>query len=582
MQQLPKIHPTKIKALFLLLVLGMLGLATSSQAQISVQAGVTPGQISVGDHAQLSIQIRGVSKIPQQPSIEIEGLEVQPAGTAQSVNIDGNTGKTMISIVYTYLLSSDKAGDFEIPALDLTVEGQAFKTQALKLKVVEGAAAPEEYQPILSLETGKSEVFEGEVFPLTITLKVHQNTNLTEFPFPQLPRENFAMKRFQRNPDQSIQELNGALYRVFNYRTSISAIKSGELSLGPADAKVELLVPDGTGRRDPFGGMSARQRTFKIKSNPLMIKVKPLPEAGKPANFSGAVGSFTVQIQAQPLKVVEGDPIAATIYVNGTGNFESISAPEMEKQDGWRLYPAKLVQENRNSGMEPGTIAYSQVLIPDQVQQVIPPFALAYFNPESGTYAVAKTEPIPIQVVPNPNKAAAAKTGISAPSGIRDYSFTDKSVSGESLEGILGIQRSNGPLLPLASTSVATPIPWLVHGISGSLLLGILATSIFKKQGQKQAAKVEKQAPPAKAADILKRLRGERTSLRTFYTQAGEFLTAWQRETNRPLPTESSTGEAVKRIQMRRNFYCYGANADADQPVPASEYEEILDALKQF
>ena len=139
MQQLPSIHPSKIKALFLLLVLGMLGLATSSQAQISVQAGVTPGQISVGEHAQLSVQIRGVSKIPQQPSIEIEGLEVQPAGTAQSVNIDGNTGKTMISIVYTYLLSSDKPGDFDIPALDLTVEGQAFKTQALKLKVVEGA-----------------------------------------------------------------------------------------------------------------------------------------------------------------------------------------------------------------------------------------------------------------------------------------------------------------------------------------------------------------------------------------------------------------------------------------------------------
>ena len=240
---------------------------SSAQAQVTVQAGINPPEIAVGDHAQLSIHVRGISQVIQQPEIAIPDLEVQPAGTAQSVNI-GPDGRAVVSAAYTYLLTAEKAGEYNIESLDITVEGQVYKTQPLKLKVVEGNAANDQYQPILKLETGKTEVYEGEVFPLAITLLVHQNSNLTDLPFPQLPRENFAMKRFQRNPDQNIVELNGAIYRAFNYRTSLNAIKSGDLELGPAEAKVDLLVPDGTGRRDPFGGISARQRQTapKIRS----------------------------------------------------------------------------------------------------------------------------------------------------------------------------------------------------------------------------------------------------------------------------------------------------------------------------
>ena len=572
---MPRRIPRLIRLLALLI--SMTGLAS---AQITVLAGLSPGKIAIDDHAQLTIQIRGATKLPNQPAIIIDGLQVEPSGMAQNTSINSN-GQVQVQVSYTYLLSADKVGDYPIPAQDITVEGQVYKTAPLTLKVMEAAAVPNEYQPLVELEVAKQEVYEGEVVPITITLKINRNSNFTEPPNVQLTREGFAMKRFQRNPDQSIEEHNGAIYQVVRYRTSLHAIKAGQLTLGPAEARVELLVPDGSGRRDPFGGMSARQKTFKITSNTLSITAKPLPTNGKPDNFSGAVGNFTVQIQAQPLKLMEGDPIAATLYVNGTGNFESLSAPEMESAEGWRLYPAKLVQENRNSGLESGSVAYSQVLIPEKVLPKIPSFVLNYFNPDIGQYVTAKTDPLPLQITANPNKPGTG-TKPAVESGVKDFSFTDPSVPREDLQGALGIARSMGTLFPLATAPPAGFSPWWIHGMGGAILLSILGSAMLSKMRARATPKEALLTAPPKPADILRQLRGERGSLRAFYSLADEFLTAWTREHQRSLPGTPAAQEAIDRIRKRRNFYCYGAEPQADQPVPASEHQEITGALKDF
>jgi hypothetical protein len=568
----------------LLCVSLFLGLMSHGQAQVSVLAGITPGEVSVGDHAQLTIQIRGVNQRIDYPTISAPDLLIEPSGENNTTQIDGNTGTVTIFSAFTYMVSATKAGEYEIPAQNITVAGQVYQTQPLKLKVVDGPSSVEEYQPILQIEVGKKEVFEGEVFPLTIVLMIHQNTNIAELPFPSLPRENFAMKRFQRNPDQTVQQMNGQLYRVFNYRTTLNAIKSGELSLGPAEAKVELLVPDGSGRRDPFGGISARQRTFKIKSNSLSVNSLPLPKEGQPANFSGAVGSFTLQIQAQPLRVLEGDPIAATIYINGTGNFESLLAPTLSSEDGWRLYPAKLVQENRNSGLEPGTVAFNQVLFPEKALSAIPPYVLTYFNPETKQYAEARTEAIPIVVQPNPNRPTTANASAGGPvvSGIRDFSFEGKSPPAEALQGTLSITSSMGNLIPLAQlSSVAAPTRW-IHLLGGTILTAILAVAGIRKWRASAASAEEKAAAPPKASDLLRQLRSETSSLRKFYTLAESYLQAWLRESGDSFPSDAKKQELINRIRLRRDFYCYGAAAEADQAVPHSEHQEILDALKSI
>ena len=139
--------PRRIPSLLLLLAL-LFSMAGLASAQITVLAGLSPGKIAVGDHAQLTIQIRGATKLPNQPAIIIDGLQVEPSGMAQNTSINGN-GQVQVQVSYTYLLSAENVGDYPIPAQDITVEGQVYKTAPLNLKVMEAAAVPNEYQPLV-------------------------------------------------------------------------------------------------------------------------------------------------------------------------------------------------------------------------------------------------------------------------------------------------------------------------------------------------------------------------------------------------------------------------------------------------
>lgn len=560
----------------------LLALAPWADAQVSAQAQISPASISVGDPATLTVQIRGATSLTEEPTFSVDGLEIIAAGTShQSFSING---RTTIIVNLNYQVRSEKTGDYVIPEVEINLgNGQKVKTNPVTLKVVEQSQMPDIYSPLMQLSVAKNQIWEGEVVPLTISVLAHQDTSPVEIGFPQIPRDNFAMKRFQRNPDQSISEMNGDAYRVFNYRTTVSPVKAGQFVLGPAETKVEMLVPDGSGRRDPFGGLGMRQRSFRPKSNTVMMTVKPLPAEGRPAAFSGAVGNFQMVAQAQQTKVQVGDPISVTVQVTGVGNFETLVPPTLENSDGFRLYDSKQVAENRSSGLEPGAVAYNQVLMPEKELKQIPAYILTFFNPESGQYSTVKTPAIPIQVTPNPNRQPEASN---APGAVaRDFASSGKNAPTESMEQVLSVRRTPPAWqdLPVTVAAAVNPgaAPWLLHGIPGAALLAMLAWGAAKRWNSRQQDRPRRTEAPPRPADILRQLRAERSSLRKFYGTAADFLTAWQSEKQQSLPADGPAANAVQRIRQRRDFYCYGS-AEADQPVPESEHHEILEALKQF
>ena len=80
-----------------------------------------------------------------------------------------------------------------------------------------------------------------------------------------------------------------------------------------------LQIPSASGRR-------LVDERFNLKSKVVTIKSKELPKEGKPSDFSGAIGKFSLDLQADPLKVNIGDPIALRFTISGNGGFEFIDA----------------------------------------------------------------------------------------------------------------------------------------------------------------------------------------------------------------------------------------------------------------
>ena len=90
-----------------------------------------------------------------------------------------------------------------------------------------------------------------------------------------------------------------------------------------------------------FGNMmsSGDIRQITVPTQSAKLDVKPLPKEGRPDDFSGAIGQFSLQTSAAPKQAAAGDPISLNVTVSGRGNFDAMGSPVLLEADGWRTYP---------------------------------------------------------------------------------------------------------------------------------------------------------------------------------------------------------------------------------------------------
>jgi hypothetical protein len=137
-----------------------------------------------------------------------------------------------------------------------------------------------------------------------------------------------------------------------------------------------------------------------VKSPELLLSVAPFPEAGKPREFSGTVGQFQMDVTSAPAEVKAGDPVTLTMKISGVGNFDSVQSPVLSSSDGFKVYTA----EARDTAE--GKI-FEQVIIPlSEKVTGIPAIIFAFFDPVSGEYVRRRQGPVPLRVMPSPEKTA--------------------------------------------------------------------------------------------------------------------------------------------------------------------------------
>ena len=161
------------------------------------------------------------------------------------------------------------------------------------------------------------------------------------------------------------------------------------MTVGPAKMGLSMVVRGRGGRRgffdDPFFG--GEPRRLEITSDPLELTVLPLPEADKPADFSGAVGSFDFEVKAAPLDVAAGDPVTVTYTIRGTGSLDNVTPPAIPAGDGLRVYPP----QQTSAGAKPAAAnvaerTFEQVVIPERAGTLdLPTLRFSFFDPATNT-----------------------------------------------------------------------------------------------------------------------------------------------------------------------------------------------------
>ncbi len=182
----------------------------------------------------------------------------------------------------------------------------------------------------------------------------------------------------------------------------------GRLTISPLESEIS--------RVDFFG---ATLRTERLKTEPLTIEVLPLPTAGQPPNFdTSAVGQFTLRAEVDRDRVNVGEAVTLKLIINGQGNLRKLAAPILPRLDGWKVYEPKVSVTLDQSEKVAGSKTVEYLLLPERAGGTdIPPFTLAFFDPERGSYVSERSNSLHIEVTPEGTPAATQPAGASTVAG---------------------------------------------------------------------------------------------------------------------------------------------------------------------
>jgi BatD DUF11 like domain len=393
-------------------------LSRPAHADLSIRANVSPQRAQVGEPLTLSIDISGAQNVSA-PAVVIDGFDVQYVGPSTQISIVN--GAVNSSVQHRYSLMPLRPGRFTLGPFKVDYQGKSYQTASFSVEVAatgqpQAQTHPGGTQPgavnsrtlRLELSLPQQQAYLHQRLPLDLTLYVGP-LRVADVQYPSLAADGLSLDKFPE-PSQRQQVIDGETYQVVHFQTTVVPLRTGSLTIGPASLQLSLLSRRREGlSNDPFfqhffqdDPFSTQRRPLELHSDPVTLNVLPLPEEGKPAGFSGAVGSFTLQVSAAPTELTAGDPVTLRMTLNGSGNLADAGAPELANTDGFRTY-----ETHGSKPADGGTAiakSFEQVLIPnDAGARTIPPVRFSYFDPQAQRYETVQSQPIALVVHPPRN-----------------------------------------------------------------------------------------------------------------------------------------------------------------------------------
>ena len=393
------------------LFFGFLLLATSTSA-VTFTASVERDTIYLGESVGFSLTFEGAQPdgTPNIPAIA--GLQFSYNGPSSQFSFVN--GQTSTTITHNYTITPRQVGDFTIPALSATLGNQKLTTQPVQLKVLKPGAPPPEAlaagtQPVfLKLQLPKTNLFLGEVITGEFQLYLREGVGAGQFQFTGTPTEGVTLGKMAELQHRRVQ-IGNSIYTVVPIAIVLAPIKTGPLTLGPVTASVVVEQPGSNNRRrDPFslfGNIERRQVSLVTEEQALQCL--PLPTTGKPADFTGAVGNFTLTVSIGPTNVATGDPITVRVQISGRGALDGLTLPVQSAWGNFKTYPPTAKIETSDQLGLQGTKTFEEIISPENADiQELPPFTFSFFDPETKTYRTLTHPATKLTVRPGGNVVA--------------------------------------------------------------------------------------------------------------------------------------------------------------------------------
>lgn len=390
-----------------------------SQAEVRF-IGTSKQKVSVGERFRIVYEVNGEGRKFISPTFgSLQVLSGPNTSTNSSVQYVNGQVRQNYSQTYTYIVEATKAGKVNVSSARITVAGKSYSSNVISIEVVKGQAQ----QQGSSGDRNQSQRDMGVLQDDDVYIRVIVNNSnpflgeqvlVTYRIYTRIPISNLLLKKASsfngfwsknltdsnKQLKQSTQIINGEEYIVADIaKYAIFPQKTGKLTIDPAEMDVvaQLRVQQQRKRsndpfeqffNDPFFNRNVRNVEVTLKTKPLNIVVKTLPEKGKPEGFTGAVGDFDFKSGIDRDRLTTNDALTIKVTISGKGNLELIELPALKLPTDFETYDPKVTNNIKTgtSGVS-GSKRLEYLAIPRAAGDfVIEPIIFSYFNPKTKSY----------------------------------------------------------------------------------------------------------------------------------------------------------------------------------------------------
>lgn len=370
------------------------------------------------------------------PNFVDAGLDILAGPTQSTASsfqyINGQSSRTS-TFTITYVVVAQKAGNITIGEAHIISKDKELSTKAVPIEAIEEtqqqstSAAAEQGNALqhqlaqddilIRLNLSRSTVYKGE--PILASLTLYTRASIAGLEDAKLPSFNgfWSQELPTEEYQPQRQTLNGKVYDSQVIKEYLLyPQQAGEITIEPTTlTAVAQIVMRNNNNYDPFfgGGAEIYNVKRKLSTGNITINVKELP-ADAPASFTGAVGSFTMKTTLPPAELQANSAANYNVEIAGEGNLTFLQQPKLELPSSFELYNVRSTESIRTSTS--GTRGYRRFEYPfiarAEGEYDIKPIEFTYFSPEKESYITLSSEPLHINILPDPQAGASIPTQI--------------------------------------------------------------------------------------------------------------------------------------------------------------------------
>ena len=407
-----------MKHLKSIIVILMLAVANAAAFALSFRVEA-PQQVVEGQKFSVTFQLvnapstpAGNPAIPSIPNCKLLfGPGISQSSSYQNINGHESSSST---IGYTYSYKAEKAGTVTIGAAKMNVGGRSLSTKPIKLQILppdrsaqRGTQSSVQAYDI-DTQTADKPVSGKDVFIRIVlskptayeqegvlcSIKLYTKYQVSKFITNVQPAYNgFMAEEVPVTLQGRFESVGGENYFAYVIKQSVLfPQQTGKLTI--SSGSYDLTVQQFETINTSFGRMrSPVDKTIKVNSNTASINVMPLPSP-RPADFSGAVGRFSVTRALTSKKIRTNEAATIKLIISGQGNLKSLPPPKFGFSSQFDQYdPQTAVTASPSGATLSGKVTVDYTFVPQSVGQfAINGTSFTYFDLNSHQYRTIKVD----------------------------------------------------------------------------------------------------------------------------------------------------------------------------------------------